>query len=165
MAKALAHRRRRLRRLVSAFPFLFVRPEIFNQPARQTHIARRAQDRIRSGDRNKMEGAGARDRSRPISPGGKTEMTIAGWYQSLNQRERRLSAIVAAIIFLLLNWYLWGKLLGALNHARADLATRQDTRKVQEVFIRERTLWDKRAQWLKEHQPILKGPGEASTLL
>ena len=92
-------------------------------------------------------------------------MTIAGRYQSLNQRERRLSAIVAAIIFLLLNWYLWGKLLGALNHARADLATRQDTRKVQEVFIRERTLWDKRAQWLKEHQPILKGPGEASTLL
>ena len=92
-------------------------------------------------------------------------MTIAGWYQSLNQRERRLSTIVAAIIFLLLNWYLWGKLLGALNHARTDLATRQDTRKVQEVFIRERTLWDKRAQWLKEHQPILKGPGEASTLL
>ena len=92
-------------------------------------------------------------------------MTIAGWYQSLNQRERRLSAIVTAIIFLLLNWYLWGKLFGALNHARADLATRQGTRKVQEVFIRERTLWDKRAQWLKEHQPILKGPGEASTLL
>ena len=92
-------------------------------------------------------------------------MTIAGWYQSLNQRERRLSTIVAAIIFLLLNWYLWGKLLGALNHARADLATRQDTRKVQEVFIRERALWEKNAQWLKEHQPTLKGPGDASTLL
>ena len=92
-------------------------------------------------------------------------MTIAGWYQSLNQRERRLSAIVAAIIFLLLNWYLWGKLFGALNHARADLATRQDTRKVQEVFIRERALWEKNAQWLKEHQPTLKGPGDASTLL
>src|SRR5947207_1306303 len=92
-------------------------------------------------------------------------MTIAGWYQRLNPRERRLSAIVGGIIFLLLNWYIWGKLLGALDHARTDLVARQNTRKVQEVFIRERALWDKRAQWLKQNQPTLKGPGEASTLL
>jgi hypothetical protein len=39
------------------------------------------------------------------------------------------------------------------------------SRKVQEVYIKERNLWEKRAQWLKEHQPALKGPGEASTLL
>ena len=92
-------------------------------------------------------------------------MTIAGWYQHLNPRERRLVAIVGGIVFLLLNWYVWGKLLGAIDHARADLAARQDTRKIQEVFIRERALWEKRAQWLKEHQPVLNGPGEASTLL
>ncbi len=92
-------------------------------------------------------------------------MTIAGWYQRLNPRERRLSAIVGGIVFLLLNWYIWGKLLGALDHARTDLVARQNTRKVQEVFIRERDLWEKRAKWLKEHQPTLKGPGEASTLL
>ena len=92
-------------------------------------------------------------------------MTIAGWYERLSQRERRLSAIVAGIIFLLLNWLVWSKVLGSLDRARADLAARQDTRKVQEVFIRERALWEKRAQWLKEKQPTLKGPGEASTLL
>jgi hypothetical protein len=92
-------------------------------------------------------------------------MTIAVWYQRLNPRERRLSAIVAGIIFVLLNWYVWGKLFGALDHARADLVQRQNTRKVQEVFIRERDLWEKRAKWLKEHQPALKGPGDASTLL
>jgi hypothetical protein len=92
-------------------------------------------------------------------------MTIAGWYQRLNPRERRLGLIVAGIVFLLLNWYLWGKLLGSLDRARADLATRQNTRKVQEVFIRERDLWEKRAKWLNEHQPTLKGPGDASTLL
>jgi hypothetical protein len=90
---------------------------------------------------------------------------IAGWYQRLNQRERLLSALVAGVIFLLLNWYIWGKLFSALDRARADLVARQNTRKVQDVFIRERTLWEKRAQWLKEHQPVLKGPGEASTLL
>jgi hypothetical protein len=90
---------------------------------------------------------------------------IAGWYQRLNKRERLLSALVAGVIFLLLNWYIWGKLFSALDRARADLVARQNTRKVQDVFIRERTLWEKRAQWLKEHQPVLKGPGEASTLL
>ena len=90
---------------------------------------------------------------------------IAAWYQRLNRRERLLSAAVAGVIFLLLNWYIWGKLFGALDQTRTDLVARQNTRKVQEVFIRERALWDKRAQWLKEHQPVLKGPGEASTLL
>jgi hypothetical protein len=92
-------------------------------------------------------------------------VTIAAWYQRLNPRERRLTAIVGGILVLLVNWYIWGKLLGALDHARADLVTRQETRKVQEVFIRERSVWEKRAQWLKEHQPTLKGPGDASTLL
>jgi hypothetical protein len=92
-------------------------------------------------------------------------MNIAAWYQRLSQRERILSAIVAAVVFLLLNWFVWSKLMGSLDQARTDLAARRDTRKVQEVFIRERALWEKRAQWLKEHQPTLKGPGEASTLL
>ena len=90
---------------------------------------------------------------------------IAGWYQRLNKRERLLSALVAGVIFLLLNWYIWGRLFSALDQARANLVARQNTRKVQDVFIRERALWEKRAQWLKEHQPVLKGPGEASTLL
>jgi hypothetical protein len=92
-------------------------------------------------------------------------MTIAGWFAHLNPRERRLVAIVGAIVFLLLNWYIWGKLFGTLERARTDLVARRNTRKVQEVFIRERSLWEKRAQWLKEHQPTLKGPGDASTLL
>ena len=90
---------------------------------------------------------------------------IAGWYQRLNQRERILSAIVGGALFLLVNWLVWGKLFSSLDQTRADLATRRDTRKVQEIFIRERALWEKRSQWLKEHQPALKGPGEASTLL
>jgi hypothetical protein len=90
---------------------------------------------------------------------------MPGWYQRLNQRERILGAIVAGAIFLLLNFYIWGKILGMVGQAQADLAARQDTRKAQEVYIRERALWEKRAEWLKQHQPVLKGPGEASTLL
>jgi hypothetical protein len=90
---------------------------------------------------------------------------IAAWYQRLNKRERTLTSVVGAVLFLLLNWIIWSKVLGSLSAARAELADRRETRKVQEVFIRERALWEKRAKWLQEHQPALKGPGEASTLL
>jgi len=90
---------------------------------------------------------------------------MPAWFQRMNQRERVLGAIVVGAIFLLLNFYVWGKLFGALDRARTDLVARKNTRKVQEVYIKERNLWEKRAQWLKEKQPVLKGPGEASTLL
>ena len=90
---------------------------------------------------------------------------MPAWFQRLNKRERILGAIVVGGVFLLLNLYVWGKILGSLDQARADLATRRNTRKVQELYIKERALWEKRAQWLKEKQPVLKGPGEASTLL
>ena len=90
---------------------------------------------------------------------------MPGWYQRLNKRERILGAIVAGGVFLLLNFFIWNKLLGSLDQARKDLEARQNTRKVQELYIKERDLWEKRAQWLKEKQPVLKGPGEASTLL
>ena len=61
---------------------------------------------------------------------------IAAWYQRLNKRERTLTTIVGAVLFLLLNWIIWSKLLGSLKTARAELTERKETRKVQEVFIR-----------------------------
>ena len=90
---------------------------------------------------------------------------IPGWVHRMNRRERILATIVAGIVFLLINLYVWGKLFSSLDQARADLEARRNTRKLQEVYIKERGLWEKRAQWLKQHQPVLKGPGEASTLL
>jgi hypothetical protein len=90
---------------------------------------------------------------------------IPGWVQRMNRRERILATIVAGTVFLLINLYVWGKLFSSLDQSRADLEARRNTRKLQEVYIKERGLWEKRAQWLKQHQPVLKGPGEASTLL
>ena len=90
---------------------------------------------------------------------------MPAWYLRMNHRDRFLAAIVAGVIFLLLNLYVWGKILGTMDAARTELAERKATRKAQEVYIKERDLWNKRAEWLKAHQPILKGPGEASTLL
>lgn len=90
---------------------------------------------------------------------------MPGWVQRMNRRERILATTVAGIVFLLINLYVWGKLFSSLDQSRADLEARRNTRKLQEVYIKERGLWEKRAQWLKQHQPVLKGPGEASTLL
>jgi hypothetical protein len=90
---------------------------------------------------------------------------MPAWYLRMNQRERFLAAIVGGVVFLLINWYVWGKLFSSLNAARSEMVERQATRKVQEVYIKERDLWNQRAEWLKQHQPVLKGPGEASTLL
>jgi hypothetical protein len=90
---------------------------------------------------------------------------MPAWYQRMNKRERFLGAIVAATVFLLLNLYVWGKLSSSVDAARTELAEQKSTRKAQEVYIKERDLWVKRAEWLKAHQPVLKGPGEASTLL
>lgn len=87
------------------------------------------------------------------------------WYQRMNPRERRLAWIVSGAIFLIINLFIWSKLFDALGNARAELAVRKATRTEQGVYIKERDLWFRRDQWLKQHQPILKSAGEASTLL
>ncbi|MGZ5504123.1 MAG: hypothetical protein ACXWGY_05635 [Chthoniobacterales bacterium] len=91
-------------------------------------------------------------------------MSLA-WFERMNPRERILSLIVAGALFLLINLFLWSALLGSLGKARSDLALRKATRKEQTMFMKEQPMWEKRADWLKQNQPALKSPGEASTLL
>lgn len=90
---------------------------------------------------------------------------IPAFVQRMNARERVLSMIVAGALFLLVNWIIWSWLLGTLAQTRTDLAARKSARAQQSVFLKERTMWEKREAWLKKQQPTLKGPGEASTLL
>jgi hypothetical protein len=90
---------------------------------------------------------------------------MPAWFQRMSQRERMLGAIVVGVLFLLINLFLWSILLGKLEQARADVAARQATRNAQDVYIKEKDIWMMRDQWLKQHQPSLKSPGEASTLL
>ncbi len=85
--------------------------------------------------------------------------------QRMNPRERVLALVIGSLLFLLINLYLWSSLLGALRAARAEMAERQGLRAQQQVFLRERKLWEKRADWLAKHQPVMKSPVEASTLL
>ena len=87
------------------------------------------------------------------------------WFQRLNPRERVLSLIVGGAVFLLVNWMIWSSLLGMLERTKAEVASRQSLRQQQKVFLRERGMWEKRNDWLKQHQPPLTNPAEASTLL
>ncbi|PYJ07598.1 MAG: hypothetical protein DMF06_15215 [Verrucomicrobia bacterium] len=87
------------------------------------------------------------------------------WFQRLTLRERRLALIVGGGLFLLINLLIWAKLFSTLGNARAELALRKTAREEQRVYMNQRDLWAARDQWLKDHQPVLKSAGEASTLL
>lgn len=90
---------------------------------------------------------------------------MPAWFQRMNQRERVLSALVAGTLVLLINIFLWSSLFGMLGRTRAELAERRTMRTEQVVFLKERAMWEKRAEWLKKKQPILQSPQEASSLL
>jgi hypothetical protein len=90
---------------------------------------------------------------------------MPAWYERMNQRERLLSWIVAGTIIVLVNLVVLSWLFGALGRARSELAARKAALAEQALYIKERDLWTKRDQWLREHQPTLKDPAEASVLL
>ncbi|MFL6537815.1 MAG: hypothetical protein ACJ8I9_07500 [Chthoniobacterales bacterium] len=83
----------------------------------------------------------------------------------MNRRERILAGLVGAVAFLLVNIFIWSSLLGAISSTRAELVKRKSVRTSEAVYVKERTTWVKRDEWLRKHQPQLKGPGDASTLL
>ena len=92
-------------------------------------------------------------------------MKTPAWVARMNRRERTLTLMVAGVVLLLINFFLWSWLLGAMTHARTDLTQRKLKRKEQEILIKERDLWTQRDQWLQQHQPTFNGASEASTLL
>src|SRR6266542_2734480 len=49
--------------------------------------------------------------------------------------------------------------------AQKQIAARRATLAEQALYVKERDLWTKRDEWIRQHQPILKNPAEASALL
>lgn len=90
---------------------------------------------------------------------------MPAWFERLNRRERVLLTIVGGTIFLIVNLVIWSSLLGSASRTRADLVSRKAARTQQTMFLKERTLWAKRDEWLKKNQPALKSESEASALL
>ena len=90
---------------------------------------------------------------------------IPAWYERMNPRERVLSWIVASTLFVIVNLFVLNWVFGALGRARSELATRKATVTAQTLYMKERDLWVKRDEWLRQHQPKLTNPAEASALL
>ena len=87
-------------------------------------------------------------------------MIMPAWYDRMNQRERALAMIVAGILFALINLFVWSWLFTAIGRGHAELATRKETRRQQTIYVNERDLWTKRAEWVQQHQPVLRDAGE-----
>jgi hypothetical protein len=87
------------------------------------------------------------------------------WLNRMNQRERLLAFIVAGILFVLINLFIWSTLLSMSANARAAYAEQKSARAEQKVYLGEEKMWRKRADWLKKHQPKSNNPAEASSLL
>jgi len=86
-------------------------------------------------------------------------------YLRMNQRERMMTLVIAGILFLLINIFVWRMLLGSISSSGRELAARKSTRAEQVVYMRERELWAKREEWLEKTQPELKSAEEAPALL
>jgi len=90
---------------------------------------------------------------------------MPAWHERMNPRERLLAWIVAGAMFVLLNLVILSWLFGALGRARTDLTARKAARAEQATYVKERDLWAKRDQWIRQHQPTFENPAEASALL
>jgi hypothetical protein len=90
---------------------------------------------------------------------------MPAWYQRMNRRERVLSWVAAGTVFALINLFFLDWIFGALASAQKRIATRRATLAEQALYVKERDLWTKRAEWIRQHQPTLKNPAEASALL
>jgi hypothetical protein len=83
----------------------------------------------------------------------------------MNRRERVLAWVAAGTVFVLLNLFILDWTFGALASAQKQVAVRRATLAEQTLYVKERDLWTKRDEWIRQHQPTLKDPSEASVLL
>ncbi len=90
---------------------------------------------------------------------------VTAAYQRMSQRERTMTLVISAILFLLINLIVWRMVLGSISNSRRELADRQTTRAEQVVYMKEKDVWAKREQWLEKTEPPMKGAEEASNLL
>jgi hypothetical protein len=65
----------------------------------------------------------------------------------------------------LLNLFILDWIFGALVSAQKQMAARRAMLAEQTLYMKERDLWAKRDEWIRQHQPTLKDPAEASALL
>src|SRR5438045_9359714 len=90
---------------------------------------------------------------------------IAQVLQRLNRREQILAGLVALVVFVLVNLFLWSWLFRAIGDSRVEVVKRKEKHTEQTVLLQESDIWTKRDKWLREHQPAFHGAADASALL
>jgi hypothetical protein len=83
----------------------------------------------------------------------------------MSRRERVLSWVAAGTVFALINLFVLDWIFGALTGAQKQITARRAALAEQALYVKERGLWTKRDEWIRQHQPALKNPAEASALL
>jgi len=90
---------------------------------------------------------------------------MPAWYQRMNPRERMLAWLAAGTVLVLLNLFILDWIFGALANAQKQITARRAALAEQGLYVKERGLWTKRDEWIRQNQPTIKDPAEASALL
>src|SRR5205823_6728074 len=83
----------------------------------------------------------------------------------MDSGQRGLRWVAAGTVFVLLNLFILAWVFGALASAQKQMAAHRATLAEQALYVKERDLWTKRDEWIRQRQPTLKNPAEASALL
>ena len=87
------------------------------------------------------------------------------FYQRLNPRERALSLLVAATVFVLANLFALSYLLGAFHDLGEQYASGRQALNRENFWAGEQPMWEQRERWLREKQPVLTNLDRAPTQL
>jgi hypothetical protein len=85
--------------------------------------------------------------------------------KEMTPREKMLGALVAGVVFVLLNIVLLSSFLKKQAQSRIDLAGKIEEWKTTQVLLSERELWLKRDDWLQKKQQKLANEGSAGVEL
>ena len=85
--------------------------------------------------------------------------------RQMSQREKMLAAIVAAALFLFLNFLLVDFFLKSRSRTQASAAAKSRQLKSMQTLTADKALWETREAWVKEKQPVLGNADSAGVQL
>ncbi len=85
--------------------------------------------------------------------------------RQLTPNEKRLSWVLAASVFIIVNLVGISFYMGRARAMQAEIAALRNQRTEAEVWMADREFWEARAAWLKEHQPPRPSGSDASSEL
>jgi len=79
----------------------------------------------------------------------------------LNNRERTLLAACVLVIFLVLNGFAWREFSSRRKALNTSIAQLQDQSTSNQIWLKDRSTWDKRMKWLDANMPYTDSAGRS----